>query len=91
MSFDSLINFFFGVSLFFNAMLFVPQIIKLIRMKDARDFSKITFVGFCLMQLCAILYGVVHHDFVLVVGYSLSLLTCGTVTILIFKFSYRKS
>lgn len=84
---EVIVDFIFGVGLFISALLFIPQAIKLYRTKDAKDVSKITFVGFCLIQFSAIIYGYFHQDWVLAFGYGLSLLTCGTVIILLFKFS----
>lgn len=84
---EIIIDFIFGISLFINALLFIPQVIKLYKTKDAKDVSKITFIGFCFMQLSAIIYGLFHQDWVLVFGYGLSLLTCGWTTILLIMYS----
>jgi len=85
------VDLFFSLSLFLNAMLFVPQAIRLFRLKDSKDISLITFVGFCLIQLSAILYGAVNHDYIIFLGYTLSLITCGSVTVLsiYFRKKYR--
>ena len=72
----------FGAALFINALLFIPQIIKIIREKSSQGVSLITFVGFLLIQLSAVLYGLVKQDMVLVLGYLISIVTCGTVVIL---------
>ncbi len=85
------VDFLFSAGLFLNALLFIPQIIKLHRTRDAGDVSKITFTGFCLMQLSAVAYGYLHHDWILVIGYALSLLSCGLTTILIFYYSAQKT
>ena len=82
------IDAFFGISLFVNASLFIPQAARLIKKKDSQDLSLITFVGFCITQIAAIAYGYLHHDYILMIGYALSLLTCGVVTVLIVH--YRK-
>lgn len=84
------IFFAFGISLLLNALLFVPQIIKIYKEKTAAGFSKTTFVGFCTTQLIAIIYGCFTHDWILAAGYGVALLTCGTVTILIFIYSEKK-
>lgn len=83
----TLVDFFFGVGLFINAMLFIPQALRLYRTKNAKELSKITFVGFCLMQFSAVMYGLMHQNMILVIGYALSLLTCSMVTVLIFKYT----
>lgn len=79
----------FSFGLFINAMLFIPQAIKLIKIKNPYGLSLITFIGFCLTQLSAIMYGIIKHDYVLAIGYGLSLITCGTVTFLLLL--YRKN
>lgn len=86
---EHLISFLFGLGLFVNAFLFIPQGIKLYRTKDAKDLSKITFVGFCIIQLLAILYGLIHNDWVLVIGYGASIVTCGTVTVMSFIYTLK--
>ena len=77
------IDFIFEISLFVNAMLFIPQILQLLKQKHSKDVSLLTFGGFCIMQITAIVYGVLKQDMFMIVGYSVSLLTCGIVTFLI--------
>lgn len=84
--FKDFIFFVFGAGLFINSLLFIPQIIKVLREKAAHEFSRITFVGFCLTQLSAIVYGAYQNDKILMIGYALALITCGALTILIFKY-----
>ncbi len=86
--FKSIIEFLFGIGLFINAFLFVPQIIKLYKKKDSEELSLITFGGFSILQFLTILHGYFHKDYLLMLGFALSLLTCGTVTFLIMV--YRK-
>ncbi|KTD29681.1 ATP-binding protein [Legionella maceachernii] len=76
------INLVFSVALFINALLFIPQAIKIFKEKSALGLSMWTFTGFLLTQLAAILYGVIHGDAVLTIGYLLSLITCGIVVAL---------
>jgi MtN3 and saliva related transmembrane protein len=78
-----LVSWLFGMSLFANALLFLPQIYRLYKQKDSKDVSLTTFGGFCIMQIIAILYGYFKQDPILVWGYLISLLTCGSATILI--------
>lgn len=80
----------FSIGLFANAILFVPQIIRLYRTKDAEGSSLLTFGGFCLIQFFAILHGYINQDYLLMLGFALSLLTCGTVTILIVWYRLKK-
>jgi uncharacterized protein with PQ loop repeat len=79
----------FGTGLFINAMLFVPQAIRISTKKHAGDISLITFIGFLITQLSAVVYGYLHNDYILVVGYALSFITCGGVTVLALK--YRRA
>ncbi len=88
---QELVSWLFGVSLFVNAMLFIPQIIRLLRQKNSKDVSLMTFAGFCVMQAIAMLYGYFKSDFILLWGYFISLLACGYVTILICFYRLRRS
>lgn len=81
---------YFGASLFINAMLFIPQIIKILKEKKTNEFSLTTFVGFCLTQIASILYGYIQKDWILMWGYILAFITCGTVTILILIYRNNK-
>jgi MtN3 and saliva related transmembrane protein len=81
----------FSLGLFVNAALFVPQIVKLYHTKNTEGLSLITFVGFNLIQLLAILHGVIHHDPVLITGFCLSLFSCGTVTLLLIWYRIKPS
>lgn len=73
----------FLISLFINACLFVPQVIKLYRVKNSQGLSLTTFLGFNLIQAVIIIHAVLRKDWLLVIGTSLSLITCGAVNILI--------
>lgn len=81
-----IIDFIFGVSLFINAILFIPQAQRILKTKNTDGFSLIMFIGFCLTQLAAILYGYINYDYLLLFGYILALTCCGSVTLLIFKY-----
>lgn len=89
-SFENIINVLFSIGLFINALLFLPQAIRIIRLSDASDISLITFVGFCITQLLAIIYGYIHSDWVLMIGYSFALLMCGFVTVLSVIYRLKK-
>lgn len=73
----------FSLGLFFNAMLFVPQIVKLLRTKSAKGLSLLTFAGFSVIQIFTILHAYIAKDYLLFFGFLLSFLLCGTVTVLI--------
>lgn len=89
--FKEIIDVIFGVGLFLNAMLFVPQAIRIFSKKESRDLSLTTFLGFCAIQLIAILYGYLHKDWILSFGYLLSLFTCGTTTFLIILYRSKNN
>lgn len=76
----------FGVCLLFNAVVFIPQAMKVYRTKDVNGLSLITFVGFNIVQIFTILHGILNHDSVLVYGNILALATCGIVTFFIVKY-----
>lgn len=73
----------FGLGLFFKAMVFLPQLIKLYRSKSAQNISLLTFLGFNIMQIVTILYGYTNKDYILMTGFLLSFLICGSITTLI--------
>jgi MtN3 and saliva related transmembrane protein len=72
----------FGFGLFGNALLFVPQVIALWRKKSSEGSSLLTFAGFNLLQIIAIIHGIYWHDISLILGMIASLITCGAVTTL---------
>ena len=80
----------FSLSLIVNALLFIPQIIAMVRNRSAQGVSLITFLGFNIIQLFTISHGFIVSDYTLVVGFILSFITCGTVTCLIFYYNYFK-
>lgn len=81
--FERIIEFCFGTALFINALLFIPQIVKILQTKEVKDLSLITFAGFNIVQILAVLHGYLKHDYVVMLGFALSLLTCGIITIMI--------
>jgi len=79
-------NVFFELSIFLNAALFVPQAVRIFYRQSAKGLSLVTFSGYNLIQVLMALHGYFHHDFVLMIGMLLSLITCGAVTMGIFWF-----
>ena len=79
----------FSLALFINALLFIPQILKIVKDKSAQHVSLLTFLGLFLIQLTIVLHGFVKQDLLLVVGYIISMITCGTVVVLIFRYSKK--
>ncbi len=84
--FELIISYVFGISLFLNAALFVPQAYRIYREKNSKNLSLITFFGFCFIQTSSIAYGYIKQDNILFYGYIISLLSCGVVVCLIFKY-----
>ncbi len=74
------INIVFSLGLFINAMLFILQAARLFQKKESTDLSLITFIGFWITQLSAIIYGYLNNDRILMYGYVLAATTCGIVT-----------
>ena len=76
----------FSLSLFLNAAVFIPQSLAIWRQKSAKGVSVITFLGFNVMQFFAVLHGYFAEDYLLMVGFLLSFITCGVVTCLAWRY-----
>ena len=76
------IEYVFSIALFINALLFIPQIIRIVKNKTVEGISITTFLGLLLIQFTVVLHGVIIGDNVLIYGYLLSMITCGSVVIL---------
>lgn len=83
----NIVELLFSLALFVNFLLFVPQAIKIFKKKHAKDVSITTFLGFFLIQMAIALHGLFVQDYFLFFGYVLSMITCGSVIILILRFS----
>ena len=86
-----IVEFGFSISLLVNAILFIPQARIIYRTKSVKDVSLVTFVGFNVIQLFTLLHGILTHDYILVFGYFLSIVTCGTVSVLIIYYRYMRT
>jgi MtN3 and saliva related transmembrane protein len=80
----------FGIGLFGNALLFVPQAIAVWRKKSDEGVSLLTFGGFCVLQILGVIHGLYEHDNSLILGLGASFLTCGTVTALTIFYRIRR-
>ena len=80
MSIRSFVDLMFSMGLFFNAILFVPQALKIFRQKSVQGLSLFTFAGFNIMQLLTAWHGYLTRDYLLMFGFFLSFFTCGMVT-----------
>lgn len=90
MTIEAIVGTVFGFGLFINALLFVPQIIKLLRTKDSTEVSLLTFAGFNVLQILMIWHGYLQNDYALILGGIISLIACGTVTLLICFYRKKK-
>ena len=79
----------FGLGLICNALLFVPQALAVWRRKSSKDVSLVTFAGFNVLQIIAVIHGAYQRDLALMLGMIASLLSCGTVTVLTIAFRRR--
>ena len=82
MNFTDIVAIIFGSGLVVNALLFVPQILKMLRTKSSEGVSLLTFGGFNLIQVVGILHGILHHDLAIFLGMTASFITCVTVNVL---------
>lgn len=76
----------FGFALLINAILFIPQAMRIWKEKTAKSVSLITFLGFWLTQLTIVIHGIIKKDYILATGYLLSMVTCGGVIFLAIYF-----
>ena len=83
------VDFIFSCGLFFNAVLFVPQACRIWKNKSAQGVSLFTFFGFNVMQLFTAWHAWYKQDYLLMLGFLLSLATCGMVTFLTFIYRGR--
>lgn len=87
--FIKIIEILFGLSLFLNAMLFIPQALRIYKNKSAQSISLVTFIGFMFMQVISILYGIVKNDWILTIGFGVSLITCSSIVLLALIYKNR--
>jgi MtN3 and saliva related transmembrane protein len=80
----------FSIALFINGLLFIPQIISILRAKTSTGVSLITFGGFILIQTATVAHGLIHNDMLLVYGYLFSLATCAGVVVLTLFYRIRQ-
>lgn len=80
----------FGLGLFGNALLFVPQALAVWRTKSDEGISLITFGGFCVLQIVGVVHGLYQHDMALTIGLAASFATCGTLTGLTIFYRVRR-
>ena len=82
-------EFLFGVALFVNAFLFIPQAWNIFKYKKSGEVSLITFGGFWVTQLLTVIHAIINHDNILLIGYILAMITCGLVIVLTLVYRYK--
>ena len=78
----------FAAGLVVNALLFIPQIIRIFKTKSAKSVSRVTFTGFCFFQIVSVFHGYYQGDTYLMWGMLVSFGFCLPLTIL--AYVYRK-
>ncbi|MBK2123924.1 PQ-loop domain-containing transporter [Fangia hongkongensis] len=81
----------FSLALFLNGILFVPQVLRICKERSSSSVSLITFFGFIVIQFTSVLYGILIDDWILILGYSFSMITCGLVIISLVKYHDKSS
>lgn len=76
----------FGFGMILNAGLFIPQAVHLWRAKTAKGISVPSFLGFNLLQFTGAVHGWYQRDHALMLGMLASLVTCGSVTLLAWRY-----
>lgn len=76
---NNIIEYSFMIGLIINAVLFIPQMMRIIANKDSKEVSFITFFGFWLIQLVTALHGFLKQDYLLAFGTLSGMITCGGV------------
>jgi two-component system aerobic respiration control sensor histidine kinase ArcB len=87
---NEVIEYLFGAALFVNALLFIPQAMTIFKQKTSAGLSLVTFLGFLLIQFAVVLHGIINADYLLLVGYLLSMVTCSLVVVLILAYKKPK-
>jgi MtN3 and saliva related transmembrane protein len=64
----------------------IPQIIRLVRLKESRDISLLTTMFLCLGVLLWLVYGIIIRDMPLIAANSISLCLSGTMFFLVLKY-----
>jgi len=80
----------YGMALFANAALFIPQAWRIFVSKSPGGSSLITFAGFNVIQFLGIINGLYHHDCALIIGQIISLSACSLVTMQLIMYKLRK-
>lgn len=80
----------YGISLIWDATVYIPQIVRLYRRKSPEGVSLLMFAGFSVSLGLAILNGFYYHDAVQAYGFIPSFTTCSIVTFLLVRYRWLK-
>lgn len=80
----------FGITLFTNAVCFIPQALKLLKMKNSSSISLITFIGFNIGQIFSMWHAYYIQDWVFFAGTAVTFITSGAVTALALYYGKKK-
>ena len=78
----------YGMGLLINALLYIPQAVRIFQQKASDELSLIMFVGFWLLTLSQVIYGFYIGNHLIAWGTSATLITSGLVLCLII--AYRR-
>ncbi len=81
----------FSGAMIVNALLFIPQCLRIIRHNTGESLSLTTFGGFFVIQFITVIHGILHSDTLLTMGAGLSMICCGSCLALIIYFRSRPS
>lgn len=91
LSINTMSQIIFYLAILINAAIFIPQIMQLLKNKDARNVSVTTFFGFLLLQLIIVFHGISIGDVVIITGYLLSTIACAIVVVLTLFYKLKRS
>lgn len=73
----------FDISLFVNAIIMLPQLVRILRSKVVEGLSLTSFAGIFLLQLIMAIHGYFYHDFNLMIGMFFAMIVSGSIAALI--------
>lgn len=85
----TVLEFLFGLGILINTAVYIPQAIKLIRAKHAREISLLTFSAFNIFLAIQLVYAYLNHDMHFFLGTLLIFCASILVTILIVYFRIK--
>lgn len=83
------IEIFFKFALTLNVIIYLPQIFRLLKIKQAKQISLIMFITFNFMQLIQIFYAYIHNDVSYLIGSLALLICCSYISILIIYYRIK--